>query len=73
MKATIEFNLPDDQLEFDLAVNSGKWYSVAWDLNQYIRSQTKHAPEDMSDDTFNTFVLVRNKIHELLNDNKLEL
>lgn len=73
MKAILEFDLPDNQHDFDCAVDGAKWMSAMWDLNDWLRSQTKHAPDTMSDDTFNTYVLVSDKLHEILNEEGLKL
>lgn len=73
MKATLEFNLPDNQHDFDCAIDGAKWMSAMWELNEWLRSQTKYPPDTMSDDTFNTFVLVSDKLHEILNEERLKL
>jgi len=72
MKAILEFNLPEDQMEFDLAVNGSKWNLAMWDLNQHLRSQTKHAPDSMSDDTHKALEDTRAKIFEILNEHGLK-
>ncbi len=46
MKAILEFDLPDDQAEFDNAVLAGTMYSTILDVANQARSQLKHgAPE----------------------------
>lgn len=44
MKATLEFDMDEegDRESHRLAVDSGKWYSVAWEFDQWLRSQVKH-------------------------------
>lgn len=73
MKATLEFNLPEDQNEFEMVNNASKTYSVIWDLQQWLRSQIKHATTTMSDDTYDTFEKCREKLNDLLIDNNLDL
>jgi hypothetical protein len=68
MKAVLEFNLPDDQPEFSLAVNASKWYSLAWELDQHLRAQTKYAPDTMHDEYYNALKDTRKKLYELLNE-----
>jgi hypothetical protein len=46
MKAVLEFNLPDDQQDFDLAVSGMKFWSVLYDLDQSLRTKTKYASDD---------------------------
>jgi len=43
MEAILKFNLPEERREFELTVDASKWYSVCWDMDQYLRSQTKYA------------------------------
>ena len=45
MKATLEFNLPDDKEEFDVAAKAMDWALLAWDIDQKIRSLLKYEPE----------------------------
>jgi hypothetical protein len=69
MKAILKFNLPEEKSEFELATNAMKWYSVAWDMDQYLRSKTKYAPDDMPDEVYKTFSEAREKLHQILNQN----
>jgi len=73
MEAILKYNLPDDQLDFDLAVNGGKWSLAMWEIDQWLRSETKHATDGMSDDTYNALVNTRDKLHEILQENSLKL
>jgi len=41
MKAKLEFNLPDEQAEFRLAARGSDWHTLAWDLNEHLRSIKK--------------------------------
>ena len=69
MKAILKFDLPEERNEFELASNAFKWYSVAWDMDQYLRSQTKYAPDSMSEETYKAFSDAREKLHQILNQN----
>lgn len=73
MKATLEFNLPDDSEDFNIALYGSKWAYVVWQLDQYLRSQIKHPAEGMSDDTYKAFDETRDKLYELLNEEGLKL
>jgi hypothetical protein len=39
MKAIIEFELPEDQEEYEKANNANKMYMALWDIKQLFRSQ----------------------------------
>ena len=73
MKATLEFNLPDDSEDFNIALDGSKWAYIVWQLDQYLRSQIKHPAEGMSDDTYKAFDETRDKLYELLNEEGLKL
>ena len=65
MKVILEFNLPEEQPAFDNAVNGGKWSLVVWELDRWLRSQIKYAPEEVSQDTYDAFEECRAKLHEI--------
>jgi hypothetical protein len=69
MKAILKFDLPEERKEFELDTNSFKWYSVVWDMDQYLRSQTKYAPDSMSEETYKAFSDAREKLYQILNQN----
>jgi hypothetical protein len=73
MKAILEFNLPEDQTEYQIVNDASKMFSVIWDMKQWLRSQTKYAPDSMSDDTYKAFEECRDKLNELLLDNQVNL
>ena len=71
MKAILEFNLPEDNIEYELVNNAGKMYSVLWDMDQWLRSNTKYAPDTMSEDTYNAYLKCREQLQELMNDENI--
>jgi len=73
MKAILEFNLPEDQTEYQMVNDASKMFSVIWDMKQWLRSQTKYAPDSMSDDTYKAFEECREKLNELLVYNRVDL
>ena len=42
MKATLEFNLPEDREEFDAASKGMDWALLAWDIDQFMRNKIKY-------------------------------
>lgn len=71
MKATLKFNLPEDQAEFDFAVQGSKMYSALWDISQDLRTLWKY--EELSDEEFKMVERIRNKFFEILEDNQITL
>jgi hypothetical protein len=73
MKAILEFNLPEDQTEYQMANDASKMFSVLWDIKQWLRAQVKYAPDEMPQEVYDTFEKCRHKLNELLIDNHLDL
>ena len=42
MKAILEFDLPEEQYEFDSAVNGCQWHNLVSDLDEKLRQDIKH-------------------------------
>ena len=42
MKATIEFNLPEDEEQFNAANKGMDWALLAWDIDQLLRDKLKY-------------------------------
>lgn len=71
MKAILEFNLPDDQVEFDLASNGRKFWSILWELDQDLRAKTKYAPDDLPEDKYDAYQEIRDKLRELMSEDNI--
>ena len=71
MKAILEFNLPEEQVEFDLAVNGNKWSFVAWKIDQELRSKIKYS-ESITEEQRDIYQEVRNLINEYMVEQGLD-
>lgn len=71
MKATLEFNLPDDEQEFTLANNAMNFWSVLWELDNELRAKTKYAPDDMPEDKYDAYEEIRDRLRELMNESNI--
>jgi coproporphyrinogen III oxidase len=72
MKATLEFNLPEDHIEFEMAVNGSKMHSILWEMDQWLRQQYKYMPDsEYSEDKYNTFEKCRDHLREIMIENGL--
>jgi hypothetical protein len=72
MKAILEFNLPEDQSDFDSAVNGAKAQSTLWQMDQWLRQQYKYMPdESYSEDKYNTYFEVREKLREIMSEHNI--
>jgi hypothetical protein len=72
MKATLEFNLPDDQQEYDLANNGLNFWNVLWELEQDLRTKTKYAPDDLPQDKWDAYQEIRDLLRELMTENNID-
>lgn len=73
MKAILEFNLPEEQAEFELATNGVKWMSFAHAFSEYLRAEWKYNEDGYTDDQYKVIVQVREKFYEMLNEEGLSL
>ena len=49
MKAILEFNLPEEQDDFRLAVDGHKYRNVCWDMEQHFREIMKYNNDKLND------------------------
>ena len=75
MKAILEFDINDrdDRVAHLRAIKSLDMASVLWDVDQYLRSQTKYAPDSMSPEAYDAFLEARDKLHEIMGDHSIDL
>jgi len=71
MKAKLTFNLPEDQAEFDLAVQGSKMYVALWDISQELRTLWKY--EELKQEEWDMVERIRNKFYEILDENQIKL
>ena len=67
MKVTMEFELPEQEPEFNRAANGSKMALMIHDLIEGLRVRYKHK-DDMSDDAREECLYTREKIGQMLDD-----
>jgi hypothetical protein len=70
-KIKMTFNLPEDQAEFDLAVQGSKMYVALWDISQELRTLWKY--EELKQEEWDMVERIRNKFYEILDENQIKL
>ena len=66
MKATLEFNLPDDQEDFKHATNGFNYYMALVEMDQWLRAEYKYNDnEEMYE--------ARVKMRQIISDNNVEI
>ena len=66
MKATLEFNLPEDRDDFNYANNGFNYYMALVEMDEWLRAEYKYNDkEEMYE--------VRNKLREIILENNVKL
>jgi hypothetical protein len=66
MKATLEFNLPEDQEEFKHVYNGFNYYMALVEMDQWLRAEYKYnGKEEMYE--------VREKLREIISENNVKI
>ena len=73
MKAILEFNLPEEQEEYQMFIDASKMQNVLWEMNQWLRKKTKYCADNTNEDTYEAFIECTEKLIELLADNRVDL
>jgi hypothetical protein len=63
-KAILEFDLPEETVEYKLAVNAGSYYSVLFDMDQHLRSRLKYG--GLTESEYVVLEKAREELHDLL-------
>jgi hypothetical protein len=71
MKVKLEYNLPDDQFEFDSAVKSMKMFFALTEIKDELRSIWKY--EELKENQFEMVERIREKFFEILQENEINL
>ena len=72
MKAILEYNLPEDQPEFNTAIQGSNWKHVCWQLDQYLRKRVKH-DENLTDEQFEVYESIRDDFWVMMKENNVDL
>lgn len=72
MKAVLEFNLPQDQTEFNNAIKGGDWKHICWQMDQYLRKELKYN-DDRSLEELNLLQKVRDELYGFMSENNVDL
>jgi hypothetical protein len=65
----LEFDLPEDNKDFEAAINGHKYKSAHWDFDQLLRSEIKY--KDLSEDTYKAYKFCRDELRKILAEDNL--
>jgi len=66
MKAILEFDLHEEKIEFETAVNGHKWACVCWEIDQYLRAQTKYASDSQTQEVYDALESAREELRSFM-------
>ena len=72
MKATLEFNLPEDKSDFNLAIKGSDWWHVCWQMDQYLRKRVKY-DEGLTEEQLEVYEDLRGEFWKFMKDNNVDL
>ena len=64
-KINIEYDLIEEAVNIRVALDGWKWKSIVVDIDNHIRSKIKYSNDDISDETLDTLIKIREEIKDL--------
>jgi hypothetical protein len=71
MKGTLEFNLPEDQDDFDTATNGWKYRSVIDDIDGFLRNKLKY--DNLTQEQYDAYDKVRTELWNFINEHNIDI
>jgi hypothetical protein len=71
MKATIEFNLPEDDNQYKWATNGYNYFAVLYNFKAYLRNKLKH--ENLTPEQESVVEVIQSDFLEMLYDEEVIL
>ena len=72
MKAILEFNLPEDQPEFNTAIKGSDWKHVCWQMDQYLRKRVKY-DDGLTEEQLEVYEDMRGEFWRMMKENNVDL
>jgi len=72
-KATLTFDLPEEESLHQMTINAGKYYSALFEIDQYMRNQIKYASDDTPELFGEAIQMVRDELWSILNSSNINL
>jgi hypothetical protein len=69
MRAVLEFQLPEEQEAFDMAVRSSAYYLALLDLSNFLRQKVKYS--NLTNDERKAYEAIRAEFFAILSDNDI--
>ncbi len=72
MKATLEFNLPEDKYEWENAIQADAMFCALWDLSQELRTMWKYQ-QYQREEEYAIVESIRDKFYIILQEHNVNL
>lgn len=69
MNGILEFNLPEENDDFQASLNGPNYKSAIWDFDQLLRSEMKY--KEPSDETYKAYKFCRSELRKILEQDNL--
>jgi hypothetical protein len=69
MKAILKYYLPEENDDFQAAINGHNYKSAIWDFDQLLRSEMKY--KELSDETYQAYKWCREELRKILEQDNL--
>jgi hypothetical protein len=69
MNGILEFNLPEENDDFQAALNGHNYKSAIWDFDQLLRSEMKY--KELSEETYQAYKWCRQELRKILEQDNL--
>jgi hypothetical protein len=69
MNGILEFNLPQENEDFEAALNGHKYKRAHWEFDQRLRSEMKY--KELSEDTYQAYKFCREELRKILAEDNL--
>jgi len=75
MRGTLEFNLndPEDEVAYMRCVKARNLAVALWDIDQYLRTSIKYAPDSMLKEVYLNFHNTRDELHKIMSHHSIDL
>ena len=69
MKAILEFDLPEENQDFQSAINGHNYKSAIWEFDQLLRSEMKY--KELPKETYKAYEYCRHEFRKILEQDNL--
>lgn len=73
MKATLEFNLPEDNDQYQATIKAVDYYLALFDMREFLRSVMKYNIRKLSEDQLKTVEYIQSKFIDILDGKDINL